>query len=276
MHTRNSLTKALQKMGIEPATSKLDTETMHWQAREREFLMDMCRDREIEVEVIGEKRDNYTIHGYKAARQAADELNAELEILNAEKQEAEAQLASMNLENENYLGEIEENKQHLVEINAEITEKEKRCNAYEQKIDRIITSGKPVKKELEIIRQKTKEIPALLSGEKFIKIYEKDFNRVMDMAKASGTLEKLNEEYDKDMDQMQAKIEKLTNQVHALKEKLTKTEMFMKMKGMLEEFKEYLKPKTLTSRLLEKQKLTDEREEMRQNDRIKKDRGIAI
>lgn len=62
------------------------------------------------------------------------------------------------------------------------------------------------------------------------------------------------------MDQMQAKIEKLTNQVQALKEKLTKTEMFMKMKGMLEEFKEYLKPKTLTSRLLEKQKLTDERE----------------
>ena len=30
MHTRNSLTKALQEMGIEPATSKLDNETMYW------------------------------------------------------------------------------------------------------------------------------------------------------------------------------------------------------------------------------------------------------
>ena len=80
MHTRNSLTKALQEMGIEPATSKLDNETMHWQKRERDFLMGICRERGLEVEVLGEKRDNYTIPEYKAARQAADEINAELEI----------------------------------------------------------------------------------------------------------------------------------------------------------------------------------------------------
>ena len=85
MHTRNSLTKALQEMGIEPALGKNDTETMHWQQREREYLMEMCRERGLEVEIIGEKRDNYTIPEYKAARQAADELTAELEILNAEK-----------------------------------------------------------------------------------------------------------------------------------------------------------------------------------------------
>lgn len=38
MHTRNSLTKALQEMGIEPTVSKSDTETIHWQQREREYL----------------------------------------------------------------------------------------------------------------------------------------------------------------------------------------------------------------------------------------------
>lgn len=31
LHTRNSLTKALQEMGIAPAVSKTDNETTHWQ-----------------------------------------------------------------------------------------------------------------------------------------------------------------------------------------------------------------------------------------------------
>ena len=31
LHTRNSLTKALQEMGIAPAVSKTDIETTHWQ-----------------------------------------------------------------------------------------------------------------------------------------------------------------------------------------------------------------------------------------------------
>lgn len=83
-------------MGIEPAVSKNDTETVHWQQREREYLMEMCRERGLEVEIIGEKRDNYTIPEYKVARQAADELTTELEILNAEKREVESIIADVN------------------------------------------------------------------------------------------------------------------------------------------------------------------------------------
>lgn len=274
MNTRNSLTKALQEMGIEPATSKLDNETMHWQKRERDFLMGICRERGLEVEVLGEKRDNYTIPEYKAARQAADELNAELEILNSEKQEAEAMLASMNSEAESSRGETEENKKHLEEINSEITEREKRCKAYEQKIDKIISAGKPVKKELDTIRKKTKELPSLLGDEKYIRISESDFERVMDMAQASGTLEKLNEAYDRDMDLMQGKINKLTSQIQILNDKLAKTEAFLKLKGILEEFKESLKPKSVKSELREKQMIVAERELTRTKDEIKK--NIAI
>ena len=170
MHTRNSLTKALQEMGIEPATSKLDTETMHWQKRERDYLMGICRERGLEVEFIGEKRDNYTIPEYKAARQAADELNAELEILNAEKQEAEAAIASINSVAEISREEVAESKQHLAEINAEIAEREKRYAVYEKKIDKVIAAGKPVKKELDSIRSRTKSLPVILGGEASIKI----------------------------------------------------------------------------------------------------------
>lgn len=276
MHTRNSLTKALQEMGIEPATSKLDNETMHWQKRERDFLMGICRERGLEVEVLGEKRDNYTIPEYKAARQAADELTAELEILNAEKQEAEAVIASINSEAENSREEVAESKQHLAEINAEIAEREKRYAVYEKKIDKVIAAGKPVKKELDSIRSKTKSLPALLGGEPSIKISEKDFERVMEMAQASGTLEKLNEAYDKDMDMMQGKIDKLTSQVQILKDKITKTEAFLKFKGLLEEFKESLKPKSLKRDLQNKQAVVDERDRTRPKEDIKKDKGIAI
>ena len=276
MHTRNSLTKALQEMGIEPATSKLDTETMHWQKRERDYLMGICRERGLEVEFIGEKRDNYTIPEYKAARQAADELNAELEILNAEKQEAEAAIASINSVAEISREEVAESKQHLAEINAEIAESEKRYAVYEKKIDKVIAAGKPVKKELDSIRSRTKLLPVILGGEASIKISEKDFERIMDMAQASGTLEKLNEAYDRDIDLMQGKIDKLTSQIQILKDKLSKTETFLKMKGLLEEFKESLKPKSVKSELKEKKLIVAEREATRTKDEIQKRKGIAI
>lgn len=276
MHTRNSLTKALQEMGIEPATSKLDNETMHWQKRERDFIMGMCRERGLDVEVLGEKRDNYTIPEYKAARQAADELTAELEILNAEKQEAEVAIAYINSEVKNSCEEIEENKQHLEEINEEIAEREKMCMAYEKKIDKILNAGKPVKKELDVIRKRTKELPALLGGEKSIKISEQDFERVMDMAQASGTLQKLNEAYDIDMERMQIKIEKLTSQVQILTAKLVKAESFLKMKKLFEEFKEYLKPKSIKKSLQGKKRSVEEYDKVHLRDEVKKDKGIAI
>mgnify|MGYP004507178359 CR=1 FL=1 len=274
MHTRNSLTKALQKMGIEPATSKLDNETMHWQKRERDFIMGMCRERGLDVEVLGEKRDNYTIPEYKAARQAADELTAELEILNAEKQEAEVAIAYINSEAKNSCEEIEENKQHLEEINEEIAEREKMCMAYEKKIDKILNAGKPVKKELDVIRKRTKELPALLGGEKSIKISEQDFERVMDMAQASGTLQKLNEAYDIDMERMQIKIEKLTSQVQILTAKLVKAESFLKMKKLFEEFKEYLKPKSIKKSLQGKKRSVEEYDKVHLRDEVKKTKEL--
>ena len=87
MKTRNSLTRGLQEMGIEKATSKNDNETMHWQAREREYLTELCAERGIEIETIGIDRDDYTIPEYKAAMKAKEEAEADVEILKAEKNE---------------------------------------------------------------------------------------------------------------------------------------------------------------------------------------------
>ena len=122
MHTRNSLTKALQEMGIAPAVSKTDNETTHWQEREREYLKGLCLERGIEVEILGVKRDNYTIPEYKVAMRATEELTAELEILNAEKQEAESVIASVDAEIADAREEVEESKKHLDEINEQIAD----------------------------------------------------------------------------------------------------------------------------------------------------------
>ena len=56
--------------------------------------------------------------------QATEELTAELEILNAEKQEAESVIASVGAEIADAREEVEENKKHLVEINEQISDRE--------------------------------------------------------------------------------------------------------------------------------------------------------
>ena len=98
----------------------------------------------------------------------------------------------------------------------------------------------------------------------------------MKRAQASGTLEKLNEAYDKDMDTMQRKIDKLTVQVSTLKEKISKAETFLKVKGLLEEFLDYLKPKSISRSLSEKKKEVEEYDKTHVKKVVKKDRGIAV
>lgn len=266
MHTRNSLTKALQEMGIEPAVSKTDTETKHWQQREREYLMEMCRERGLEIEVLGEKRDNYTIPEYKAARQAADALTAELEILHAEKEEAENAIASIDSEVAGAQETLEESKQQLEEINEQISERQKKYEAYEKKLDMVRAAEQPVKKKLAVIRSRTKALPSVFGAEVSVRIPEKDFERLMNMAQTAGTLARLNEAYDKDLGRMQAVIDKLTGRVKSLTERIAECENFMKIKGLLEEFKEFIRPKSIAEKLQQNKQIVA----MQEPDKVKK------
>ena len=108
LSTRNSLTKGLQEMGIAPAVSKSDTETMHWQERERAYISELCKEHEIEIEVLGVDRDSYSIPEYKKAMREKEAAEAEIEILNAEKTEVEAVIENMNHDLESGQKDIEE------------------------------------------------------------------------------------------------------------------------------------------------------------------------
>ena len=138
---------------------------------------------QMEAEILGVKRDNYTIPEYKAAMQATEELTAELEILNAEKQEAESVIASVDAEIADVREEVEESKKHLDEINEQIADRERRYAVYEKKIDKVLAAGKPVAKKLAAIRKNAKPLSSILGSEPSVKISEKDFDHLMDMAK---------------------------------------------------------------------------------------------
>ena len=277
MHTRNSLTKALQEMGIEPAVSKTDTETMHWQQREREYLMEMCRERGLEVEVLGEKRNNYTIPEYKAARQAADELIAELEILNAEKEETESIIADANEQVSESAELVAESKQQLEEINSQIADKEKEYASYEKKIDTLLSAEKPVKRELALIRKDTKQLPIILGGEPYFKISECNLNKLMEMAQGAGTLKNLNMAYEKELSAMKKTIDRLSVQVKTLRSKVKQYEAFLDLRGLVDAFKEFIRPKTMQEQLAEKKAIVENEQKMRvKNMNVKKKHDIAI
>ena len=261
MHTRNSLTKALQEMGIEPAVSKNDTETMHWQQREREYLMEMCKERGLEIEIIGEKRDSYTIPEYKAARHAADELTAELEILKAEKQETESIIASVNEQALESAELVEESKQQLKEINSQIADKEKEYITYEQKIDTLIAAEKPVMRELAQIRQDTKHLPSIFGGETYFKISEKNLNKLMEMAQGAGTLKNLNMAYEKELYGMK---------------KLKQYEVFLDLRGLRDVFMEYIRPKTIQEQLYERKAMLHKSRKAKLKEANVKKHDIAI
>ena len=89
-----------------------------------------------------------------------------------------------------------------------------------KKIDKVLAVGKPVAEELAEIRKNAKPLLTILGSEPSVKIFEKDFNYLMDMAQASGTLKKLNEIYDREVEHMQAKNDKLTDLVKTLKNKI--------------------------------------------------------
>lgn len=74
METRNSLTKALQQMGFAKTVSKKENETVAWQQRERSYLTDLCREKGIDIEVLGIQRDNLTLPEYKAAMREVEAL----------------------------------------------------------------------------------------------------------------------------------------------------------------------------------------------------------
>ena len=121
----------------------------------------------------------------------------------------------------------------------------------------MLAAEKPVKRELALIKQDTKQLPALLGGEPYIKISEKNLDKLMDMAQGSGTLKNLNLAYERELSVMQKSIIKLREQEKNLKAKLKQYELFVEIKGLVDAFKEFIRPKTIKEKLDENKTIVE-------------------
>lgn len=278
MHTRNSLTKALQEMGIAPATGQKDNETVHWQAREREYLTELCKEHEIEIEILGVDRDSYSIPEYKQAMREKENAEAEIEILHSEKIEIEEALSQIGEQLENGKEEIQDQKEVLEEINTKIAEAEKRIESKTKAMDQIISAGKSVEKEIKEIKSKASTVPNFFGGEEMVKIPKSTFDKMLSKYYAAGTFENLYKQFVKSLDAKQKMIDKLTKQVNDVMEKIKEYSGFISFRGLDKEFEEFRGPKKILNYLTKKKEEVKRLEQDRGNKNVdkKKDRDVAI
>ena len=277
LSTRNSLTKGLQEMGIAPAVSKSDTETMHWQERERAYISELCKEHEIEIEVLGVDRDSYSIPEYKQAMREKEAAEAEMEILNAEKIEVEAVIANMDQDLEAGKKEIEEQKEILEDINTQISDAEKKVAAKEKTLDKILDAGKPVEKEIAEIRSQVSDVTSFFGGEPMVKLPKKTFEKMLSKYRVAGTFENLNRQYAGAIEAKDKTIAGLREQISSLKSKLREFTDFVSECGLMEAFKEFIRPKNIVEKLAKnKRDIANRDVESIQRKRTAKKHDIAI
>ena len=259
LKTRNSLSKGLQEMGIEPAKGKNDNETMHWQQREREHITELCKARGMDIEVLGIERDDYSIPEYKAAMREKEAAEAEIEILRSEKEEATSLLESSLDRIGSNLEQIEDQKETLEEIEEQIKEAERKRAAKQAEIRDITNAMKPSTKELKEIEKKVTPIPSLFGGEPMVKMPKRIYDKIITRYQLADTLERLYGQYETKASIQQRTIEKLTQEIRDLKAKVGQFTKFIEAKGLTEAFKEFLKPKPILETLKEKKRVVAER-----------------
>ncbi len=256
LKTRNSLTKALQEMGIAPAVSKTDNETMHWQEREREYLSELCRERGIEIGVLGESHGGMMLPEYKNAQHKIDEMESRLEILNAEKKELEAEV----IFSEEKLEENSEMAVHqnevLSQIEVEISESQDRLKQYKELADRFTGMYKSVDQEIEKIRQKAKPT-GLLQSEPMVKIPKKLFESLLEKYRAASLSEKMTSEYERIIRGLREEIRQLKERVSSVTKIFDKMKKFIMSRNLVLEWENFDKPKSMKELLREKKSITD-------------------
>ncbi len=245
MKTRNSLTKALQEMGMDKAVSRTDNETVHWQQRERDYITQLCREHGIEIEVLGVDRDNYTIPEYKEAMKAKNQAEADLELLKADKAEVIQFIEKANVRAVEVDEEVETRKRQLQEIDDKIVETQAQYQERVNVIDKLEEASDKVDKDLAEIKAEAREVQTLFSGEPTVKLSKKSYERLVNMAESAGTLKRMIKGYQNDISDRDKKIVKLKTMVDTLHKKVDMLEKFLEKYNLVEKFKDFLEPSTI-------------------------------
>lgn len=261
METRNSLTKAFQQMGFAKAVSRKQNETVAWQERERGYLTELCRERGIEIEVLGVKRDNLSLPEYKAAMREVEELEQQAEVLDSQNEALEKQnddltqrtskLAIQTQEMEAHNNELVLQAQELTKNIEETEMREKAARDVLSKHDLRAETFKTISKEVnaETKKMKSAAVPManLFGTEEYVKVRKSDWNKMLDAFGRAVSRNHLLEKYEKKIAGLEKRIDVLTDQVEKLKR-------FVALRGLGEAFVEFVKllaPKTMKQKLEE-------------------------
>ena len=234
METRNSLTKALQQMGFAKAVSKKENETVAWQQRERSYLTDLCREKGIDIEVLGIQRDNLSLPEYKAAMREVEAL--------------EQQTEEMEIHNKELATRAEELAKQIDELEARDKSNQELLERHDLRATTLKTISKEVDAETKNIKSVAIPVNNLFGGEEYVKVKKSDWNKIMDAFSRAVSRNHLLEKYEKKISALEKKIATLTDQIEKLKQ-------FVASRGLGEAFVEFVKslaPKSFKQKLEEK------------------------
>ena len=234
METRNSLTKALQQMGFAKAVSKKENETVAWQQRERAYLTDLCREKGIDIEVLGIQRDNLSLPEYKAAMR-------EVEVL-------EQQAEEMEMHNKELATQAGELAKQIDELEARDKSNQELLEKHDLRATTLKTISKEVDAETKNMKSVAIPVNNLFGGEEYVKVKKSDWNKIIDAFSRAVSRNHLLEKYEKKISALEKKIVTLTHQIEKLKQ-------FVASRGLGEafvEFVESLAPKSFKQKLEEK------------------------
>ena len=240
METRNSLTKALQQMGFAKAVSKKENETVAWQQRERAYLTDLCREKGIDIEVLGIQRDSLTLPEYKAAMREVEAL--------------EQQAEEMEIHNRELAAQAGELVRQIDELEARDKSNQELLAKHDLRASTLQTIAKETDAETKSMKSVAIPVNHLFGGEEYVKVKKSDWEKIIDAFGRAVSRNKLLEKYEKKI----VALEKKVSDVSGL---LDKMKQFISNRGLGEAFAEFVKslePKTMKERLTEKQKVVKE------------------
>lgn len=261
MKTRNSISKAFQQMGFQKGKGRYDNEVIDWEARERDYLMGLCRERGIEVEIKGDKSDNLTLPEYKAAMRKVEHLEAEAEKLDKQNETLAQHNKNLQKQSSDLRGQVQEMESHnnelllrVQELAEQIEEAEVKKKAAKEvlaKHNLRAETFKVISKEVAAATKNMKSaavpVTNLFSSEEYVKVKKSEWNKMLDAFGKAVSRNHLLERYEK-------KIFSSEKQIAVLSDQTEKLKRFVVSRELGEAFVEYVKslaPKTMKQKLEE-------------------------
>lgn len=168
---------------------------------------------------------------------------AEIDILNQEKEEIVSVLEESKETSERYDNAITEQLKILDSVDDQIKEAELKRQQKLHDVSEILDAGKLVTHEVEEIEKKAVEVKPLFGKEPMVKIPRSLFDRLLERYKVAVTFEKLYQDYYSKSYSLQLTVNSLKERVQELNIKVRQLTSFIEAKGLVAALKEFLKPK---------------------------------